>query len=144
MAAMAALISSKIWFLFIALTVVVVVGSPTTDLLESVDCLSKKTVYVIWTTKEHQEIALLFTDSLLISKKIKSDGIRLSAVRMTLTHAKHNSPYLASSFSLSYRVQLKSEDLSHSPWKLKILETTLMSWAQRHTDIAAREGWGGT
>ena len=39
MAAMAALISSKIWFLFIALTVVVVVGSPTTNLLESVDCL---------------------------------------------------------------------------------------------------------
>ena len=39
MAAMAALISSKVWFLFIALTVVVVVGSPTTDLLESVDCL---------------------------------------------------------------------------------------------------------
>ena len=36
MAAMAALISSKIWFLFIALTVVVFVGSPTMDLLESV------------------------------------------------------------------------------------------------------------
>ena len=36
---MAALISSKVCFLFIALTVVVVVGSPTTDLLESVDCL---------------------------------------------------------------------------------------------------------
>ena len=58
---------------------------------------------------------------------------------MILTHAKHNSPYLAGSFSLSYRVELKSEDLSHYPWKLKILETTLMSWAQRHTDIAARE-----
>ena len=68
---------------------------------------------------------------------------RLSAVRMTLTHAKHNSPYFAGSFSLSYRVQLKSEDLSHSPRKLKILETTLMSWGQRHTDIAAREGRGG-
>ena len=39
MAAMAALISSKACFLFIALTVVVTVGSPTTDLLESVDCL---------------------------------------------------------------------------------------------------------
>ena len=39
MAAMAALIPSKIWFLFIVLIVVVVVGSPTTDLLESVDCL---------------------------------------------------------------------------------------------------------
>ena len=39
MAAMAALISSKVLFLFIALTVVVVLGSPTTDLLESVDCL---------------------------------------------------------------------------------------------------------
>ena len=39
MAAMAALISSKICFLFIALTVMVVVGSPTKDLLESVDCL---------------------------------------------------------------------------------------------------------
>ena len=38
-AAMAALISSKVWFLFITLTVAVVVGSPTTDLLESVDCL---------------------------------------------------------------------------------------------------------
>ena len=37
MAVMAALISSKIWFLFIGLTVVVIVGSPTTDLLESVD-----------------------------------------------------------------------------------------------------------
>ena len=59
---------------------------------------------------------------------------------MILTHAKHNSPYLAGSFSLSYRVQLKYEDVSHYPWKLKILETTLMSWAQRHTDIAAREG----
>ena len=39
MAAMAALISSMVWFLFIALTVVVVVGTPTTELLESVDCL---------------------------------------------------------------------------------------------------------
>ena len=36
---MASLISSKLWFLFIALTVVVVVGSPTTDLLESVNSL---------------------------------------------------------------------------------------------------------
>ena len=62
---------------------------------------------------------------------------------MILAHAKHNSPYLAGSFSLSYRVQLKSEDLSHYPWKLKILETTLMSLAQHHTDIAAREGRGG-
>ena len=34
-----ALISSMVWFLFIALTVVVVVGTPTTELLESVDCL---------------------------------------------------------------------------------------------------------
>ena len=38
---MAELISSKVWFLFIALTVVMVVGSPTTNLLESVDCLLK-------------------------------------------------------------------------------------------------------
>ena len=36
---MAALTSRKIWFLFMALTEVVVVGSTTTDLLESVDCL---------------------------------------------------------------------------------------------------------
>ena len=41
---MAALISSKVWFLFIALTVVVVVGSLTTDLLESVDCLLRDCV----------------------------------------------------------------------------------------------------
>ena len=41
---MATLISSKVWFLFIALTVVVVVGSPTTDLLESVDCLLRDCV----------------------------------------------------------------------------------------------------
>ena len=41
---MAALISSKVWVLFIALTVVVVVGSPTTDLLESVDCLLRDCV----------------------------------------------------------------------------------------------------
>ena len=44
MATMAALISSKVWFLFIALTVVVVVGSLTTDLLESVDCLLRDCV----------------------------------------------------------------------------------------------------
>ena len=44
MAAMTALISSKVWFLFTALTVVVVVGSPTTDLLESVDCLLRDCV----------------------------------------------------------------------------------------------------
>ena len=37
---MAALILSKVWFSFIALTVVVVVGSPTTDLLESCRGLS--------------------------------------------------------------------------------------------------------
>ena len=43
-AAMAALISSKVWFLFITLTVAVVVGSPTTDLLESVDCLLRDCV----------------------------------------------------------------------------------------------------
>ena len=41
---MAALISSNVWFLFIALTVVVVVGSPTTDLLEFVDCLLRDCV----------------------------------------------------------------------------------------------------
>ena len=41
---MAALISSRVWFLFIALTVVVVVGSPTTDLLESVDCFLRDCV----------------------------------------------------------------------------------------------------
>ena len=44
MAAMAALISSKVWFLFITLTVVVVAGSPTTDLLESVDCFLRDCV----------------------------------------------------------------------------------------------------
>ena len=43
---MAALISSKVWFLFIALTEVVVVGSPTTDLLESVDCLLRDCVRI--------------------------------------------------------------------------------------------------
>ena len=36
---MAVLISSKVWLLFIAFAVMVVVGSPTMDLLESVDCL---------------------------------------------------------------------------------------------------------
>ena len=44
MAAMAALISSKVWFLFIALTVGVVVDLLTTDLLESVDCLLRDCV----------------------------------------------------------------------------------------------------
>ena len=44
MATMTALISRKVWFLFIALTVVVVVGSLTTDLLESVDCLLRDCV----------------------------------------------------------------------------------------------------
>ena len=44
MAAMAALISSKVWLLLIALIVVVVVSSPTTDLLESVDCLLRDCV----------------------------------------------------------------------------------------------------
>ena len=44
MAAMVGLISSKIWFLIIAITVVVVVGSPTMDLLESVDCLLRDCV----------------------------------------------------------------------------------------------------
>ena len=39
LAAMAVLISSKVWLLFIAFAVMVVVGSPTMDLLESVDCL---------------------------------------------------------------------------------------------------------
>ena len=39
MAAMAVLISRKVWFLFISLTVEVVVGSLATDLLKSVDCL---------------------------------------------------------------------------------------------------------
>ena len=38
-ARMAVLISSKFWLLFIAFTVMVVVGSPTMDLLKSVDCL---------------------------------------------------------------------------------------------------------
>ena len=33
---------------------------------------------------------------------------------MILTQAEHNSPYLAGSFSLSYRLQLKSEDLAIS------------------------------
>ena len=43
-AAMPALIWSKICFLFIVLTVVMVVGSPTTDLLESMDCLLRDCV----------------------------------------------------------------------------------------------------
>ena len=37
-------LSSKVWFLFMALTAVVVVRSPTTDLLESVDCLLRDRV----------------------------------------------------------------------------------------------------
>ena len=111
-------ISSKSWSSFIALTVVVVVGSSTTDLLESVDCLLKDCVcyFNYEGTSRHGAFVYRLTSDL---KKIKSDGIRLSAVRMILTHAKHNSPYLASSFSLSYHVQLKSEDLSHSSWKLR-------------------------
>ena len=40
-----AAILSKVWFLFIAFTVVVVVGSLTTDLLESVDCLLRDCVH---------------------------------------------------------------------------------------------------
>ena len=44
MAPLAALISSNVWLLFIALTVVLVVGSPTTDLLELVDCLLRDCV----------------------------------------------------------------------------------------------------
>ena len=44
---MAALISIKVWVLFIALRVVVVVGSPTMDLLESVDCLLRDWLYAI-------------------------------------------------------------------------------------------------
>ena len=39
MAAMVILISIKVWFLLIASAAVVVVSSPTTDLLESVGCL---------------------------------------------------------------------------------------------------------
>ena len=39
MDAIAVLISSKVWLLFIAFAVMVVVGSPTIDLLESVDFL---------------------------------------------------------------------------------------------------------
>ena len=45
--AIAALISSKICFLFIALTVVVVVGSPATDLLVNLWIVSWETVYDI-------------------------------------------------------------------------------------------------
>ena len=45
-------ISSKIWFLFIALTVVVVVGSPTTDLLESVDCSFRDAISQMLRPKE--------------------------------------------------------------------------------------------
>ena len=50
---------------------------------------------------------------------------------MILTHAEHNSPYLAGSFSLSYRVQLKSDDLTIRENSTEILETTLTSWVQR-------------
>ena len=53
---------------------------------------------------------------------------------MILTHAEHNSLYLAKCTNQIWR--------SHYPWKFEILETTLMRWAQRHTDIAAREGRG--
>ena len=49
---MAALISSRVWFLFIALTVVVVVGSPTTDLLESVDCSFRDAISQMLRPKE--------------------------------------------------------------------------------------------
>ena len=49
------------------------------------------------------------------------------------------------SFSLSYLVQLKSEDLTHYPWKFKILEkNTYELGPVSYADIAAREGRGGT
>ena len=56
---------------------------------------------------------------------------------MILTHAEHNSLYLAGGLSLSYSVQPKSDYIT-------IRENSKsMRWALRHTDIAAREGRGG-
>ena len=74
MAAMVALISSKIWFLFIALTVVVVVGSPTTDLLESVDCLLRDWVgyFTCYFTNADRNMA----ENLIVRLEVTIDSVR--------------------------------------------------------------------
>ena len=76
MAAMAALISSEVWFLFIALTalVVVVVSSPTTDLLESVDCLLRDCVghFTCYFTNADRNMA----ENLIVRLEVTIDSVR--------------------------------------------------------------------
>lgn len=70
MAAMAALISSKVWFLLNALTVVVVVGFPITDLLESVDCLLRDCERYFPNAYRNM------TDNLIVRLQVTIDSVR--------------------------------------------------------------------
>lgn len=70
MAAIAALISSKVWFLLNALTVVAVVGFPTTDLLEFVDCLLRDCERYFPNADRNM------TDNLIVRLQVTIDSIR--------------------------------------------------------------------
>ena len=67
---MAALISSKACFLFIALTVAVAVGSPTTDLLESVDCLLRDCERYFLNTNQNM------AENLIVRLQVTIDSVR--------------------------------------------------------------------
>ena len=83
---MAALISSEVWFLFIALTalVVVVVSSPTTDLLESVDCLLRDCIgyFTCYFTNADRNMA----ENLIVRLEVTIDSVRKSGYRPNTTH----------------------------------------------------------
>ena len=86
MAAMAALISSEVWFLFIALTalVVVVVSSSTTDLLESLDCLLRDCIgyFTCYFTSADRNMA----EKLIVRLEVTIDSVRSKRLQ-----AKHDS-----------------------------------------------------
>ena len=70
MAAIAALISSKRCFLFVSLTVVVGFGSPTTDLLESVDCLLRDCERYFPNVNQNK------TENLIVRLQVTMDSLR--------------------------------------------------------------------
>ena len=80
---MAAFISSKVWFLFIALTVVVVVGSPTTDLLESVDCLLRDCVRY-FTKADRNDFG--FTEFVLYERWNKKVKVKVTSTTENYMH----------------------------------------------------------
>ena len=120
--AMAALISSKVWVLFIALIVVVVVGSPTMDLLESVDCLLRDWLYAISRILTEKTIDSVRNERLTGHKQLISscDNLKHDLESLLFSLARKLSPFLLHEHVLSLLVSKLCILSLHSLYKFHV------------------------